>query len=292
MQQSARNAGANLTKQPSTDEINIQPEILPPLTTTIIDELACRIQYTIKTATDATPGKAASDVLKALVAKRVPPKTLARYDTLDNHHFIVWDEALSILERIFAYPAVVQYRKHLSGAPKEVRLAWQIHSHSLRCGELYIVQDRTKAFLGYLHAVAAECGIVGSDERKTFERRFKARFKRRLLERHELTHAHARPSLTSRIINAHTTMARVKPDEVEAMVIESLNSTKPLLDKLQALRGKALMFDDALRLHEESAQREAREMLDLFGKAALATLNITLPQPASDAQPERDKKVE
>jgi len=123
------------------------------------------------------------------------------FHVLDNYGLIIWDEAMTILDRILVYPFTASYRKHLLGAPKEVIGAWQFHSHSLRVGELYIVQDRTVALLEFLKVVAEDCGLPATDCRKSFESSFKKVFDRRLCERHRLTHAHERPSIISRIID-------------------------------------------------------------------------------------------
>lgn len=274
------------------DKTEIPADDLPLLSPDVIDGLANLIQHAIKTAARATPGKPASDELKKLIAKRVPPKTLARYDTLDDYHIVAWDEAMAILERIFAYPYTVQYRKHLKGVPLDVGAAWQIHSHSLRGNELYIVQDRTEAFLGFLHVLAGECGLTTTDQTKAFENKFKKAFKRRLLQRHEVTHAHMRPSLVSRIINLNSAMARATPDEKEPMVTQFIEATAPVLGMLQELTGKNLTVAEVEQMHEAGAEREAQVMLDLFGRCVLTTLNIAMTGPAKDPRSSDDSRGE
>lgn len=246
---------------------------LPPLSAEVIDNLADRMQDAIKSATDLSPGKPASSTLKKLVAKRVPPKTLAQFNTLDSYHLVLWDECMSILERISAYPHTVGYRKHLSNAPQDVRRAWLIHSHSLRGNELYIVQDRTKAFLLFLYAVANEAGLAATEQSNSFENIYRKRFRRRLHERHEITHAHSRPSLTSRIINMQSALARANDEDKSSMVAQLLGATTPFLAMLEKLQGKPLAIGEVETLQQEGADREAREMLDLFGRAVLKTLN-------------------
>lgn len=263
------------------DPTETQTDHLPPLSPELIDGFAARIQSIIKAAIEAAPGSAPSEDTMKFINARVPPKTLPRYATLDEIDLVVWDEALAILERIFAYPYAVQYRKHLKDAPEEVRMAWQIHSHSLRGNELYVVQDRTTAFLDFLHAVARDLDLRPSAKSKTFETESKKLFRRRLLERHEVTHAKMRPSLTSRIINMQSAIGRAAPEEREPMVVQMVNAAAPLIDKLHQLRGKQLSYEEVEQVHEEGARREARQMLDLFGKAVLATLNIPVSAPSN-----------
>lgn len=90
-----------------------------------------------------------------------------------------------------------------------------------------------------------------------------------------------RPSLTSRIINMQSAIGRAAPEEREPMVVQMVNAAAPLIDKLHQLRGKQLSYEEVEQIHEEGARREARQMLDLFGKAVLATLSIPVSTPSN-----------
>ena len=148
-------------------------EALPPLEASIAQALAGKICDIITAAGKANPGMEASADSKKLVARRVPPSWLSKFELMDGYGFVIWDEAMTVLDRILVYPVTARYRKYLVGAPKEVIGAWQFHSHSLRVGELYIVLDRTVALLEFLYVVGRDCGLDVTDCRKSFEKKLK-----------------------------------------------------------------------------------------------------------------------
>jgi hypothetical protein len=252
-----------------------ESEALPPLEAGIARALADKVSGIVNTAANTSPGLRASDEAKKLVARRMPPKWLPKYEVMDEYGFVIWDEAMTILDRILVYPFTASYRKHLLNAPQEVIGAWQFHGHSLRIGELYIVLDRTLALLEFLTIVARDSGLPVTDQRKVFEKTFKKTFNRRLRERHRLTHAHERPSMTSRIIDLSG--SKWIGDEVESakQLIALMTSMLPKLSDASEAAGRPppKTPQDVEALHEWGAQQEARQMLKLVGEALLGTLN-------------------
>lgn len=252
-----------------------ESEALPPLDVSLAQALAARVSDIINAATKGSPGLPASTESKKLIARRVPPSWLSKYEVMDEYGFVVWDEAMTILDRILVYPFTASYRKHLLGAPKEVVGAWQFHSHSLRIGELYIVLDRTLALLEFLIVVAKDCGVPVVDYRKIFEKRFKKTFDRRLRERHRLTHAHERPSMISRIIDLSGGKWTGDKEESTRQLMDLINTALPKLIEASEAAGHIPLntLEDVAALHELGAQQEARHMLKLVGEALLATLS-------------------
>lgn len=250
-------------------------EALPPLEAGIAQALAAKVSDAITAAAQGSPGRPASLKSRQLAAKRVSPSTAKKIHVLDDYGLIIWDEAMTILDRILVYPFTASYRKHLLGAPKEVIGAWQFHSHSLRVGELYIVQDRTVALLEFLKVVADDCGLPATDRRKSFESSFKKTFERRLRERHRLTHAHERPSMISRIIDLSGAKWTDDKEGVEKQVIDLMTKTLPMLVQSSEATGRTppRTPKDVETLHELQAEREARQMLKLVGDALLGTIN-------------------
>lgn len=248
---------------------------LPPLEVGLAQALAARLQDVITAAAEASPGRRASAEATKLVARRVPKSWLPKYEVMDEYGFVVWDEAMTILDRILVYPFTAGYRKHLKGAPKEVLGAWQFHSHSLRIGELYIVLDRTLALLEFLTVVARDCGLPITDQRKAFEKTFKKTFERRLRERHRLTHAHERPSMVSRIIDLSGGKWAGDDTATIKQVLDVFAKTLPMLTQASEAAGRAppRTPEELEALHEWGAQQEARQMLKLVGEALLGTIN-------------------
>lgn len=243
----------------------IEPEVLPPLEVSLAQALAARVGNTITNATKASPRLLASAVARKLVARRVPQKWLAKYEVMDEYGFVIRDETMTILDRILVYPFTATYRKHLIDAPKEVIGAWQFHSHSLRVGELYIVLDRTLALLEFLTVVAGDSGLPVTNQRKAFEKTFKKTFDRRLRERHRLTHAHERPSMTSRIIDLSGAKWAGEDGEPAKQLMALINGLAPKLTEASEAAGQAppKTPQDVETIHEWGAQQEARQMLVL-----------------------------
>lgn len=248
----------------------------------MVQALAAKVSDIITAAAQASPGRVASAESKKLVARRVPPSWLSKYEVMDEYGFVVWDEAMTVLDRILVYPFTASYRKHLRGAPKEVIGAWQFHSHSLRIGELYIVLDRTLGLLEFLISVAKDCGLPVTDYRKIFEKRFKRTFDRRLRERHRLTHAHERPSMISRIIDLSGGKWADDKEEAGKQLMTLIATALPKLSEASEAAGRTppKTPEEFEALHEWGAQQEARQMLKLVGEALLATLNDPSMAPA------------
>lgn len=260
-------------------------EALPPLEVGLAQALAAKVSDVITAAAKAAPGTKASAESKKLVARRVPPSWLPKYEVMDEYGFVIWDEAMTILDRVLVYPFTARYRKYLIGAPKEVIGAWQFHSHSLRVGELYIVLDRTLALLEFLNIVARDCGLPVTDCRKSFEKTFKKTFDRRLRERHRLVHAHERPSMTSRLIDLSGGKWAGDKDESLKALMTIIAHTLPKLTEASEAAGRTppTTPEEVEAVHEWGARQEARQMLKFVGEALLATLNDPLVAATSAA---------
>ncbi|MGO4524942.1 hypothetical protein AB4097_08765 [Microvirga sp. 2MCAF35] len=134
--------------------------------------------------------------------KRLTPKNVTTYSTPEKLPFLIYTEIESLGDRIRLYLFTARYRELINSGPREMSMAWQMHSHShsLRQGELYIIQERGVELIRFLHDVASGLGVTTVDRSNSFRKAFKKRFDRRLRERHRLVYAHERPSLTSRVI--------------------------------------------------------------------------------------------
>lgn len=268
---------------PEIDRSSETNENLPPLSPDLTKSLALKISGIIEHACKSFPRRPASDATKAMAAKRVSPKSLSRFETLENYHLIIMDEIVTILDRILAYPTTTRYRKYFKNTPDGLGRAWALHSQSLRVGELYIVLDRTNALLKFLVQVGSDCGIPVTNCQKSFEKRFKKKFKRRLRERHRLVHAHERPSLESRVIGMTSETMSFEAEEVAPLIEEQFGK---LIDALSKATGSSWqdfgeLQQDVEKMHEEASDQEASQMLELVGEALLGTLNVL---PREDIQ--------
>ncbi|TAW09936.1 hypothetical protein [Rhizobium ruizarguesonis] len=251
---------------------------LPPLTAESTAKLAQLMTDVIQVACEgaSASGLIPSDETKKFLLKRVSPKNTLNFDSLERYWVVLFDELSQILDRILAYQYVVQYRKVLKSGPNELLMAWQIHSQSLRSGELYIVQDRTSEFLKFLSYVGRDCGLTISDQTKAFEKAFKKTFERRLRERHRVVHAHERPSWESRIISLSGQTSPLPEDAIKVLLLETFEKTIPALQRVSSQLGKEppMSVEAVEKIHEEGAIKEARLMLDLVAKAVLTTVGL------------------
>jgi hypothetical protein len=253
-----------------------EPNDLPPLEASFAVALAEKISGSIKMANEQSPGKPASVTCKKLVSKRIPPSMIAQFECLDGYHLLVYDEIMSVMDRIIVYPTIAKYRKHLLHAPREVLRAWQFHSHSLRVSELYIIQDRTVALLEFVNVVAIETGIPATDCRKSFESSFKKVFGQRLRERHRLTHAHERPSLTSRVIELSSVKWVGETEMAKDLLIELLDMLIPLYVEASHAAGHKppANLSDIEEQYESIAILEARQMLKIIEEVLYDTIRV------------------
>ncbi|NEJ26933.1 hypothetical protein GR205_02890 [Rhizobium leguminosarum] len=251
---------------------------LPPLTSESTGKLAQLMTDVIQTACEraSASGLMPSDETKKFLLKRVSPNNALNFDSLERYWVVLLDELSQILDRILAYQYVAKYRKILNSGPQELAMAWQIHSQSLRSGELYIVQDRTCEFLKFLSHVGRDCGITIADQTKTFEKAFKKTFERRLRERHRVVHAHERPSRESRIISLSGQTSPLPRDVIDGILQETFEKTIPVLQRVSSQLGKEppMSVEAVEKIHEEGAVNEARLMLDFVAKALLTTIGL------------------
>lgn len=252
-------------------------EDLPPLTPATTARLVYLITAPLRAACEASPGRIPSNEATKLMLKRVSPNNKLSFATLDRYWVIVADELTQILDRILAYQYVTQYRKELR-SDAQLMNAWQIHSQSLRSGELYIVQVRTAELLTFLAQICSDCGLPVSNQRSAFDRAFEKQFQRRLRERHRLVHAHERPSMESRIISLMSATSDFANEEVTQIFSETLGRA---MEGAQAnhTTETGLTVANIEKIHEEASIVEARQMLKLVADSLIATLRDTPPKP-------------
>jgi hypothetical protein len=214
------------------------------------------------------------ETMKGIV-KRVTPKLVADFSKVDKLPFLISMELEMLGDRIRLYPFTALYREAINWASKDMIAAWMLHSHSLRQGELYIIQERGVELLRFLRDVGTNLGLPAADRSKYYEKAFKKRFERRLRERHRIVHAHERPSLTSRVIDFG-----VAAQEADNMVAETLADL--VIKIAHMLPGDTTDDPEELlrRVHElrdsyaNFAREEAADMLEMLATEVGNTLGI------------------
>jgi|SRR5208282_2431888 len=217
---------------------------------------------------------APSTSFKREIAKRVTPKSIPEWNSSDRLPFLVGLEVANVGDRIRLYPMTARYREHMNHAPKEMFLAWQLHSHELRHNEVYTILQRGSKSLHFLYLVAQEVGIAASDFSKNFEKEFRKRLERRLRERHRLVHAHERPSLTSRVVdlmNSGSDKRDIQDAIVEVFTTLSKSGSFP-----SAVSGTTdELITDFKNQYAKIADLEAWKMYELYGESIANTFIST-----------------
>lgn len=216
------------------------------------------------------------------IVKRVTPKLVAKFSKAEMLPTLIALELEMLGDRIRLYPFTAQYREAINSAPRDMLVAWQLHSHSLRQGELYIIQERSVELLKFLREVATNLGIPSPDRSKFLERAFKKRFAYRLRERHRLVHAHERPSLTSRMVDFAIAAEETDKDMVVAVLADLLAKMAELLpgpstDDPQESFQRLLALRDS---YAAMAHREATHMFEMLTDEVGMTLGILIQPPS------------
>ncbi|MBZ6077357.1 hypothetical protein [Microvirga puerhi] len=194
------------------------------------------------------------------VAKRLSPKSVPTYSTPEKLPFLIKMEIESLGDRIRLYPFTARYRELINSGPHDMLTAWQVHSHSLRQSELYIIQERGTELMRFLHDVALDLGVATVDRANNFQKGFRKRFDRRLRERHRLVHAHERPSLTSRVIDfalvAEDADRETVADILANLTIDIANLLpgEPPKDAQEIMRRVSELRDNYVTFAEEEAE--------------------------------------
>jgi hypothetical protein len=248
---------------------SLQPQAIQDLS----DELMRRLE--IGTA----PAALSSGLIKE-IQKKVPPKSVAIFSDPPKLSTLVRLEYIGMGERIYLYPYIARYRELFKNPPPGAIGAWAMHMHTLRQAELYVILERSTVLLKFLHMAAVEFGLTPTDQTKAFEKAFKKRFDRRLRERHRLTHAHERPSLTSRVIDL---VSMPPAEEDKPAIAEALASTLINMASLlpagppETAEVMLQAFQDVITQYGAMADREAMEAFALLADYSRATFAGQLP---------------
>jgi hypothetical protein len=255
-----------------TEEKDGKPEVL---TQNMVWAVAGRVNELLEHYALAVPEakKVSSDTGRA-IAKRISVNGAKNYTKVRSLPFFLAAEIRTYLERIRIYPFVVKYREVLKPSSMDMNAAWQLHSHSLRQSECYVIQERGTDILEFAHLVAVDLGLGTKSRAKNFEKRFKKEFEVRLRDRHRVVHAHERPSLTTRVTDMMVGADKENPDDMAKQLM------KVMFDVSRRLPGmptddpdKAIKRMFAVREeYPKIAEREAVQMMDIFYEELVQTI--------------------
>ncbi len=217
---------------------------------------------------------------KKSIAKRLSANGAKRFETLKSLPLLVSAEVLSYCERIRIYPFITQYRLEVNKGSTDMIAAWQLHSHSLRQNELYVIQERGTDILDFLHNVASDFGLGTQNQAKVFEKRFKNQFEWRLRDRHRVVHAHEKPSMTSRLADMMIASDKSTESDVKDYIVGLLTNLSELIpgEKTDDPNVKLQRLLSVRDLYVQAAEEEAVQMIDIFFEELTRTI---APQAAT-----------
>lgn len=209
---------------------------------------------------------ALSDATKKHIAKRVPPSTLAKYQTPENAISLLSLEIEELGLRISRYQFIERYREYFEAPNTEMRTAFVMHTHILRGSEIYVIMERCGSFLDFFYDLAMDLSLNPTKLSKTLETRFKKDFERHLRERHRIVHAHERPTLISRMISIPPEVIE-SPEAVETLknVIGSfVELVTPAFQSLFQIKDPADAMKKINNYRLQAVDTECLEMWSIF----------------------------
>lgn len=231
-----------------------------------------------KHAENVPADKPVSAATAKFVARRLSAKGAEKYTTVKTLPQLVSVEVSTFCERIRVYPFVTRYREAINKASPEMIAAWQLHSHSLRQNELYVLHERGEEILEFAHLVAAELGLGTENRARKFQKRFNRRFEWRLRDRHRVVHAKERPSMTSRVADMIVTSEDITKDKMQEYAFDLLMRMYDILpgEKATDPRERINQLLALRETHVQGAEGEALQMIEIFVEELSKTI-IPLP---------------
>ena len=232
-------------------------------------DVSIGIETALKRHLSLLPAKPSlSDSTKAHIKRYIPPKALPRYETPEQAIALLAMEISGIGARISKYQFIERYRDHFEPAGAEMRVAFVSHIHHLRGAEVYLIMERCIKCLGFFFDLATNLDLGPNSTARWLTKRFKEKFDRHLRERHQLTHAHERPSLVSRLTSIPAT--ELNEPEVAKTFTHAIATFMSLIspqlrDRQYKSSEEALAAINTFRL--ESVDEECLEMWSIFVEA-------------------------
>ncbi|MCQ1572099.1 hypothetical protein NFO65_15305 [Neorhizobium galegae] len=219
-----------------------------------------------KYAANIPEAQLVSSATRKSVAKRLSENGAKKFTTIRSLPLLVSSEVLSYCERIRIYPFITQYRVELNKGSPEMIAAWQLHSHSLRQNELYVIHERGGDILDFAHYVATDLGLGSENRAKEFEKRFKKQFDWRLRDRHRVVHAHERPSMTSRLADLMIATDDSTKEDLKDYLMGLLANLSELLpgEKTDDPKEKMRRLLSVRDVYVKAAEEEATQMIEMF----------------------------
>jgi hypothetical protein len=228
-----------------------------------------------KHAANLPESQLASRETFAAVQKRLSENGAKRFTTARSLPLLVAAEVLSWCERVRIYPFTAKYRVQVNNGSSDMVAAWQLHSHSLRQSEVYVLQERGRDIINFAHLVATDLGLGTQNRASRFDKRFKTKFGWRLRDRHRVVHAHERPSLTSRLADMMVATDETTKSFFEDYIVNLLTDIADKLpgdqtdDPKEKLKRLHLVRD----VYEKGAEDEATQMIEIFVEELQMTIN-------------------
>lgn len=211
------------------------------------------------------------------IAKRVPQKTLAKYQTPGNAIILLQLEIVDLGLRISRYQYIERYRETFQAPSAEIKLSFVMHTHILRGSEIYVIMERCASLLEFLYDVSVDLSLNPTKASKSLEARFKKGFGRHLRERHRIVHGHERPTLVSRMLSIPP--HQINRSEARAIlqgVIEQITRlAMPLMQSVSATEGHREIPKEINDFRLKAVDQECLDMWTIFSESIEASIGMT-----------------
>ncbi|MDF0486846.1 hypothetical protein PX554_01790 [Sphingomonas sp. H39-1-10] len=218
-----------------------------------------------------------SERTKSHIAKRVGPKSRAKYLNSKGAISLLSIEVIDLGTRISRYQYIERYREHFKSPDPEMGTAFIMHTHILRGSEIYVIMERCGSFLDFFYDLAVDLDLNPKSKLgKDLEKQFKKCFARHLRERHRIVHAHERPSVISRITAIAPEPEGEHRDLMEKVFLDAFSQIFEALTKLAPHLVDTKTGEEAIKnINDHRLKAVDRECFEMWS-ILLGSINKTI----------------
>lgn len=260
----------------------------------MVEEFADRLGLHLKSL--VSPNFAGfSPVLEDVVDKMVAPSARESYRGTDAIFRLLIGEVSSVGQRARRYQYIERYKFFAKMPNPDMGMAFAEHLWSARGAEVYSILERGESLIRFAAGLAAELGSGDAKSPGRFSKRFRSAFAYRLRERHRITHAHERPSLTSRILQMGELKADGEREAVQRVLGRLIVGIQQFFENFAQLEGVDDPAPDPRdrnafqRWYLRRSDSEALAMWTLFREGIEAAVGMPEPSGASMHDAASDK---
>ena len=223
--------------------------------------------------------------LRIYLRQRTMPRQAENIKSMDRV-FALWAlEFLDVATRISDYQYISTYSYMVSLDDKNMNLALIRHCETLSRSEIYVIMERGAEAIRFLNAIINSLGASVSDPSKSYTKKMKKEFDYDLSDRHSITHAKSRPTLSRRLL---TLMFYKDNKEMMDQISDSLGSVFAAIDKIKQAGAQLPIKSDPLG-DQSKFREEALARADAKADKMWQILTSNIEKMMNPATNEADK---